>query len=105
MTPTTIQYDTEMTIGGMLQSADFIIVGGGTAGMVLASRLSEDPNVQVVVLESGRNITRDPKVQNPSDWMSLLGPETAWHLDTVPQVRQYDTSPDFAHCNISISII
>ncbi|KAJ5726581.1 cytochrome P450 [Penicillium malachiteum] len=35
--------------------ADYLIIGGGTAGLVVASRLSEDPNIQVVVLESGPN--------------------------------------------------
>ena len=76
-----------MTTRVLPNAADFVIVGGGTAGLVLANRLSEDGKTQVLVLESGKRITDDPKVQDPSAWMSLLGPDTAWQLETEPQVR------------------
>ncbi|KAI9794884.1 MAG: hypothetical protein M1816_003013 [Peltula sp. TS41687] len=66
-------------------SADFVIVGGGTAGLVVANRLSEDPNVSVLVLEAGQSRIDDPRVQIPALWTSMMGTEVDWQLSTVPQ--------------------
>jgi len=44
---------------------DFVIVGGGTAGLTLAARLTEDPMITVGVIEAGQNRLADPNILVP----------------------------------------
>ncbi|TGO13178.1 hypothetical protein BTUL_0075g00230 [Botrytis tulipae] len=64
---------------------DFIIVGGGTSGLVVANRLSENPEIQVLVLEAGGNHLDNPQINIPALWPSLLGTELDWAFKTAPQ--------------------
>lgn len=44
---------------------DFVIVGGGTSGLTVANRLSENIGFRILVLEAGNNHLDDPRVQIP----------------------------------------
>lgn len=65
--------------------ADFVIVGGGTAGCVLANRLSADPRVQVVMLEAGAEAT-SPWIAMPAGVIKLYThPRLNWRYWTEPE--------------------
>lgn len=63
---------------------DYIIVGSGAAGCVLANRLSADPEVRVLLLEAGGPDT-DPRVHDPGGFVQLWGSELDWALTTEGQ--------------------
>ncbi|PYI31819.1 oxidoreductase [Aspergillus indologenus CBS 114.80] len=68
-----------------LKTADYIVVGGGTSGLVVANRLSEDASVSVLVLESGPDRTTDSRITDPMAWPSLSGSELDWQFTIVSQ--------------------
>ncbi len=63
---------------------DFIIIGGGSAGSVLAGRLSEDPAAQVLLLEAGGS-DRHPFYHLPAGFAKMTKGIGSWGWDTVPQ--------------------
>ncbi len=64
---------------------DFIIVGAGSAGCVLANRLSADPGHRVLVLEAGGRDSH-PLIHIPAGFFPLLRNESvSWRYQTAPQ--------------------
>ena len=74
----------------LLETYDFVIVGGGTAGLVVASRLSEDASLRILVIEAGANRMNDPKIVVPGLASTMYDdPNYDWCFMSVPQVRTF----------------
>ena len=67
-----------------LPDYDYIIIGGGSAGCVLAARLSEDPSVKVLLLEAGGS-DRHPLYKMPAGFAKMTKGMGSWGWETVPQ--------------------
>jgi choline dehydrogenase len=63
---------------------DYVIVGAGSAGCVLAARLSEDPDVSVLLLEAGPPDTNE-NLHVPLGYLKLARTEVDWDYSTAPE--------------------
>ena len=71
--------------GQDLEEFDYVIVGAGAAGCVLANRLSADPRTRVLLLEAG-GADANPLIAQPGKWTALLGTEVDWNFSTEPEL-------------------
>ncbi|KAK5135767.1 hypothetical protein LTR08_004753 [Meristemomyces frigidus] len=70
----------------LAEEFDYVVIGGGTAGLCVAARLTENPEVKVGVLEAGEDRMDDPKISTPSNYPTLIGREQYdWCFQTIPQ--------------------
>jgi choline dehydrogenase len=65
------------------QTYDYIVVGGGLAGLTVAGRLTENPKITVLVIEAGADNRQDPRVYNLYNFGQAFGSEimTSWPAD------------------------
>lgn len=73
-----------MTSQDVHSEYDYVIVGGGTAGCVLAARLSELSDARVLLLEAGPKDT-NPYIHIPAAYYKLTGGPLTWGYKTAPQ--------------------
>lgn len=70
----------------MATQADYIIVGGGLAGCVVAARLAEnDPDICVLVIEAGADVSNHPLTAEPTACFAAHHSELDWDYTTTPQ--------------------
>jgi len=76
--------------------SDYVIVGAGPSGYVLATRLSEDPGVTVTLLEAGPDGETDPQIFTPAFAGGLQGTKYAWNFTSQPDPKRGNIAPALA---------
>ncbi|MBV8887437.1 MAG: GMC family oxidoreductase N-terminal domain-containing protein [Chroococcidiopsidaceae cyanobacterium CP_BM_RX_35] len=74
----------KLTEEDIMTHYDYIVIGAGSAGCVVANRLTEDDDTTVLLLEAG-NPDSKPEIQIPADCFTLLGSEVDWGYFSEPE--------------------
>jgi len=78
---------------------DYVVVGGGSAGCVLAARLSENPDVTVCLLEAGGRDT-NPFIHMPVGFAKMTTGPLTWGLKTAPQKHANNREIPYAQARV-----
>lgn len=73
----------------MFEEYDFIVVGAGSAGCVIASRLSANKDVSVLLLEAG-GPANDSRIRTPAKFGALINTQYDWGFRTAPQTELHN---------------
>ena len=80
-----IQHNNNVNRSTWNSNYDYVVVGSGSAGAVVANRLAANPNIRVLLLEAGgpQTVVSDMPGLTPN----LVGSEMDWQYTTVPQTN------------------